>query len=273
MADNVAEPVGASAGDRSVLRAVLVAVGLGLAGPILALVFSLPVSLLIGAVTLPPLVAIALLLIAGQYLAFGGLAVGYLTALRDLDFAAVRDYLGVEVPDVRDLIVVVGGWVLIFGLLLVIGIVVQSTGAETAENQAGQLAEQIPSLIPPLIVAMFLVVGPCEEILYRGVVQGRLREALGPVPSILLASATFAVVHVGALTGGLNARLTTIAILFVPSLVFGAAYEYTENLVVPALIHAIHNSVLLALLWVTLQYAPEETTASLVGTLVAAVPL
>jgi len=273
MADNVAESVGAGAGDRSPIRAVLVAVGLGIGGPILAFVFSLPVVVLVGAVSVPPIVAIALLLIAGQYLAFGGLAVGYLTALRDLDLGAVRAYLGIEVPDLRDLLVVVGGWVLIFGLIIVIGIVVQYVGAETADNQAGELAQEIPALIPPLIVAMFLVVGPCEEILYRGVVQGRLREALGPVPSILLASAVFAVVHVGALTGGLNARLTTIAILFVPSIVFGAAYEYTENLVVPALIHAIHNSVLLALLWVTIRYAPDGASGAIVAPFLAAIPV
>jgi len=82
------------------------------------------------------------------------------------------------------------------------------------------------------------------------VVQGRLRESLPAAPSIALSAAIFAAIHVMALTGGLSARLTTIGILFVPSLVFGAVYEYTENLVVPALLHGLHNAVLFTALYV-----------------------
>ncbi len=240
----------------SPVRAVLVALALGIGGPILAFVLALPVGLVSGVFQLPLFVTLALLLVAGQYVAFGGLALGYLT-LRDMDLAAIRDYLGVRVPDIKGFLLVIGGWVLIFGILIVVSLIVQFLGAPTAENNVGQVAQDLPAIIPPLIVAMFLVVGPSEEILYRGVVQGRLRESLSPVPSILLASAIFAAVHVGALTGGINARLTTVAILFIPSLVFGAIYEYTDNLVVPALLHGLHNSVLLALLWVTIKYGPE----------------
>lgn len=239
---------------RDVGRALGEAGLLGFGGPVLALVLSRAIIEGVRAALIPPLAAIFLILVAGQYVAFGGLALGYLR-LRAMDWAAIRSYLGIRLPSIRDLLTVLGGWLLIIGSLVVISFVVQTLGAQPAENQAGELARELPAIIPFLIVAMFLVVGPSEEILYRGVVQGRLRESLGPAASIVLASAIFAVVHWFALTGGASARLTTVAILFVPSLVFGAVYEYTGNLVVPALLHAIHNSVLLALLWVSLQGA------------------
>jgi membrane protease YdiL (CAAX protease family) len=104
---------------------------------------------------------------------------------------------------------------------------------------------------------MFLVVGPSEEVLYRGIVQGRLRESLPAVPAIAIASGIFAFIHVMALTGGVSGRLTTVAILFFPSLVFGAVYEYTENLVVPALLHGLHNAVIFTLLYITVTYSDE----------------
>jgi len=229
-------------------RAVLVALGLGLAGPVLAVVFSLPVAALAGLVELPLVVTIGLLLVAGQYVAFGGLALAYLRR-RGMTWAGVQSYLGVRVPSARELLIVPAGWVLIIGIIMVVGLVVTALGAETGQNQTAELALESPEIIPPLIVAMFLVVGPSEEILYRGVVQGRLRESLGAVPSIAIASAIFAVVHWFALTGGASARLASVTVLFFPSLVFGAVYEYTDNLVVPALLHGLHNSVLLALIY------------------------
>lgn len=246
----------------SPVRAVLVAVALGLGGPFLAFVLSLPIVLLLESALITIEIALVLAFVLGQYVAFGGLALAYLLS-RDFDLGAIRAYLGVRLPSVRDLLVVLGGWVMIFGAILAIGFLVQSLGAETAENTTGELARTSPAIIPPLIVAMFLVVGPSEEILYRGVVQGRLRESFGPVPAIVLASAIFAVIHWFALTGGASARLLTVAILFVPSLVFGAVYEYTENLVAAALLHGIHNSVLLGLLYLAIQVDGQSLVAGL----------
>lgn len=253
-------------------RAVAVALALGIGGPVLAFVCSLPVVLLLEVVALPVLVVLALLLVAGQYVAFGGLALGYLR-FRDMDWAEIRSYLGVRVPTLREVGVVLGGWLVIFAAIVAISIVVQLVGAQPAENQAGQVAEEIPALIPPLIVAMFLVVGPSEELLYRGVVQGRLRESFGPAAAIVMASAIFAAIHWAALTGGAVGRLTTIAILFVPSLVFGAVYEYTGNLVVPALLHGLHNAVVLAILYAGLVLAEEGGAAVVAGVAVGALPL
>jgi membrane protease YdiL (CAAX protease family) len=238
-------------------RALATAGLLGFGGPLIAVFFSLIIVAGMQGGVLPPLLALFLLVITGQYVAFGGLALGYLR-YRSMSWSAIRQYLGVRVPSLRELLIVLGGWVLIFGSLIVISLLVQATGAQPAENQLGEVARQLPAIIPILIVVMFLVVGPSEEILFRGVVQGRLRETLSAAPAIVLASGIFALVHWFALAGGSSGRLLTVGILFFPSLVFGAVYEYTGNLVVPALLHGLHNSVLLALLWVALTVEPQS---------------
>ena len=255
MADDFVDDTGSRQADW--LRALATAGLLGFGGPLIALVFSFFIVAGLQTGVLPPLLALVLLVVTGQYVAFGGLAVGYLR-YRSMNWSAIREYLGVRVPSLRELLIVLGGWVLIFASLLVISLLVQATGAQPAENQVGEIARELPAIIPVLVVAMFLVVGPSEEILYRGVVQGRLRETLSPAPAILLASGIFALVHWFALTGGSTGRLLTVAILFFPSLVFGAVYEYTGNLVVPALLHGLHNAVLLALLYAALVLEPES---------------
>ena len=249
--------LGDAADDDSPAVAVVVAIGLGVLGPAIALVGGLGVSLLgavVGGVSLA--VNVVLTLIVGQYVAFGGLAVGYL-AWRGFDRAGIVSYLGVRRPSLKELGLVVGGWVVIVVTLFVVSAIVQLLGTETASNQSAEVAMQNPAIIPLFIVAMFLVVGPSEEILYRGVVQGRLRESLPAAPAIAIASGIFALIHVMALTGGLSGRLTTVGILFFPSLVFGAVYEYTDNLVVPALLHGLHNAVLFTILYISIVYGEE----------------
>ena len=156
-------------------------------------------------------------------------------------------------PTLRDGAIVLGGWLLAFGLIFVAGLVVQAVGVEPGQNQVAEIGFENPEALLLLIPASFLLIGPGEELLFRGVVQGRIREAFGPIPGIALASAIFAAIHYFALTGGAGGRLVTIAILFLPSVVFGVAYELSENLVVPSLIHGAYNATLFTLLYVVIK--------------------
>ena len=85
--------------------------------------------------------------------------------------------------------------------------------------------------------------------------------------AIVITAVLFASIHFFALTGGASARLVTIGLLFFPSLVFGTVYEYTGNLVVSALLHGIHNSILLLGIYVT------ATGAAGTGTIVGGLPV
>jgi membrane protease YdiL (CAAX protease family) len=183
----------------------------------------------------------------GQYLGFVGLGLYYLRT-RGLSWAGIRSYLGIRTPTVRELAAVVAGYVVIIvGLLALLAVALRFL-PDPAENQGAEFAANNPELIPPLVVVMFLVVGPCEEFLYRGVVQNRLRERLPAAAAVALAAVIFAAVHVVAVAGSPTGVAVTLSVLLVPGVVLGAVYEYTGNLVVPWLLHSTHNSILLGAL-------------------------
>ncbi|MBV0901231.1 CPBP family intramembrane glutamic endopeptidase [Haloarcula salina] len=174
--------------------------------------------------------------------------------------------IGVDVPDLRDLgVVVLGYGTAIGGLIvasIVISIIVAALGVEPGRNQAAEIGMENPEVLLLLIPASFLLIGPGEELLFRGVVQGRIREVFGPVPSVVTASVFFAGIHYFALTGGsASGNLVALGGLLIPSLVLGAAYEYTDNIVVPSLIHGAYNATLFSLLYVVVKYSDQLEAA------------
>lgn len=262
-------------GGGSPLRTVGTAFGLGVAG-ILGL---LAVTTIVGGVVLvaatltgrePSLIgSFVLPFVIGQIVAFVGVGLGYLR-WRGLSREEMAAYLGIRRPTAIESVIAVVGPVLVLVTALTVSSLVLFFGTEPAQNQGAQMTLENPSIIPIMIAAMLLVVGPCEEILFRGVIQSRARETLAAVPAILLAAAVFAPAHVVSLSGGVGAMLTTISILFVPSLIFGAVYEYTENLVVVAVMHGLYNSLLLTIGYVVITYGPEmegtgQASAALLG--------
>lgn len=111
----------------------------------------------------------------------------------------------------------------------------------SAQNQIMTAGQQNPEVFLLLVPLSFLVVGPGEELVFRGLVQGTLRETLHPARAVVLASALFASIHLFSLTG--EGKLVYIGVAFVMALVLGAAYEFTGNLTVPAVIHGAYNAV------------------------------
>lgn len=239
-------------GHRSPIRAI------GLAGLIaaIALVIGGGLVLLAGGVIrslgldlgVVPLIIIALVL---SQLGFAGVGIAALR-YRGLGLG----YIGVEVPTVRDLAWIGGGFVLTIAAAMTGAALVTLTGAPTANNQIAEFGLDNPELLLVLIPISILVIGPSEELLFRGTIQNTLRETFGPVMAVVLASALFAGVHFLALTGGTGGRLVSIGVLFFPSLVLGAAYERTRNLVVSAAIHGIYDATLFGLLYIVVLYGP-----------------
>jgi membrane protease YdiL (CAAX protease family) len=236
---------------RSLLAAVVVA-AVGIAAGT-ALVLGSITAVQASGVRVTPLAFVVASLVLLQGVAFGGVALGYLR-YRGLSI----DYLGVRVPSIQEVGAVVAAYVLAIGVALSGAILVSVLGVEAGSNQAAELGAENPEVLLLLIPASFLLIGPGEELLFRGVVQNRLRETFSAVPGIAIASAIFAGIHFVALSGGAGARLVSIVVLFFPSLVFGAVYEYTENLVVPALVHGAYNATLFTLLYVAIRFADVQ---------------
>lgn len=171
-----------------------------------------------------------------QGVTFGGVALLFLR-VRNLNF----DFVPFTIPDRRDSAVIVVGILALLGLLFGSSLILSALDIESAENQVVTVGEQNPTVFLLLIPLSFLLVGPGEELLFRGLVQGILRETLHPTRAIMLASALFASIHLFSLSG--EGKLVYVGIAFILAFVLGATYEYTGNLTVPALIHGAYNAI------------------------------
>ncbi|ELZ33646.1 hypothetical protein C474_04258 [Halogeometricum pallidum JCM 14848] len=239
---------------RARIRALLVAVllaGLGIAvGSVLVLAAGLLLRL--AGVPITPVLSIVISLALATGVGFGGVALLYLW-YRDFDIS----YVGVRVPSLREFGYVVGGYFLTLGLVFSAAVVISSVGVEGGTNNAAQIGMENPEVLLLLIPASILLIGPGEELLYRGVVQNRIRERFPAVVAIPVASLIFASIHYVSLSGAPSARLISIAVLVLPTLVFGTVYELTDNIVVPSLLHGAYNATLFSGLYFFVKYGGE----------------
>jgi membrane protease YdiL (CAAX protease family) len=234
--------------DRRPLLAVLVAVGLVVAGLVGNLLVSVAavLGLLAVGVAVDTTVGFAATLVAGQ-VAF--LAVGWLYVTRRLGPLPVRRPTGAELR------LAAGATVLALVLVTTLSAVASALVPGETTTAIGEAVTVDPVLALALAALSVLVVAPAEELLFRGAVQGRLRRSLGAVPAVVVASGLFAAVHVFGFLALGAATVAALATLFAVALVFGVVYERTGNLVVPTLVHGLYNATLLVVSYVALVLA------------------
>jgi membrane protease YdiL (CAAX protease family) len=174
----------------------------------------------------------------GQALGLLGFLVMGLAYLRWRDDPTL---VGLRRPTGHDIRVMLVGFIVLGGLVFAAEFLFELLGFELADNAAIDQGRQHPELFLAFIPVQFLVTGPAEELLFRGVVQGLLRRTYGVIPGIALASALFSLAHYSALIGGGDV-LPVFLILFLSGAVLGAVYEYSRTLVVPVLTHALWNA-------------------------------
>jgi membrane protease YdiL (CAAX protease family) len=175
--------------------------------------------------------------IALQAIGFGGVAllyVGYTERGRRL----IRAHM----PDLRELGYLVGGIIAVLLGWIGTTFVINRIGIRPAES-AITANIQDPIFLLILIPVSIFIVGPAEELMFRGLVQGRIKLAIGPVEAIIVASAIFASIHSVGLIGSPMQMIATLSVIFVLALVLGSLYELTGNLVVPAVVHGLFNSI------------------------------
>lgn len=152
------------------------------------------------------------------------------------------DFVPVSLPSIRDIGYVLGGYIGAFVLAITAILVVTSVfTTEPAANEGAQAAAESGILLWMIPVSLLLI-GPGEELLFRGIIQGSLRRRFSAASAIVLATVMFAPAHILSLSGSLQAAALTISILSMPSLVFGFVYERTRNIAVPALCHGLYNA-------------------------------
>ncbi|WP_430503589.1 CPBP family intramembrane glutamic endopeptidase [Haloparvum sp. PAK95] len=173
-----------------------------------------------------------------QFLGFGLAIAVFLAITNDWDLIAV-DRL-----DRWDVATVVGATIALLALQVAITELLAQFGVSAGENAALLPGRDNPTYFLQMAVVSVLVVGPAEELLFRGVVQGLLRRAMTAWPAIALTSVVFGIVHVAAVVGTTEQAFVYATIAAVLGVVLGYAYERTGNVVVPALTHGLYNGTL-----------------------------
>ena len=163
---------------------------------------------------------------------------------------AVRDepLIPWATPGRQEIGLIVGGIVVLVGANNGITRLFAAVDVSLGDNAAVTIGSGEPAYLLTMVAFSLLVVGPAEELLFRGVVQGRLRETWGVWPSILAATVLFGLSHASVAGGvaGIAAYIVTATLLGV---LLGYLYERTNNIVVPAVIHGVNNAVIFAWLY------------------------
>lgn len=233
----------AGAGER--FRAVSTALVLAVVGAALGIVALVVLVNVLTAAGVPVrdsvLLQYGLSVVALQGIGFA-LTVGAFLAVRGrLDLLRDR----VRVPTLRELGLVVAGIVGLLVTLAAIQAAYAALGVSTPQVEIVERGLENPELMLLMLPLSYLLVGPGEELMFRGTVQGLLREAYTPAPAIVIASVVFALAHVTNVLGApLAQKAAYLAAIFTLSLLLGALYEYSRNLVVPALVHGTYNALL-----------------------------
>ncbi|RDI72183.1 CPBP family intramembrane glutamic endopeptidase [Halopelagius longus] len=172
---------------------------------------------------------------AAQFVGFGVAAVGYLVVTEQ------RELVSVRAPTARDAAWVAGGLLGLVSLYLAIVFGMEALGIQMAGSNLIAQGQDEPVYYLYLIPVTLLLVGPTEELVFRGVVQGSFRRAYGPVFGVVAASAVFAAIHWSSFSG--SGRFVTLGVILLLGATLGTVYEKTENLFVPAAVHGLFNTV------------------------------
>lgn len=118
-------------------------------------------------------------------------------------------------------------------------------GVEPSEPAITEVGLPIEVLIAVMIPASILVIGPAEELLFRGTIQKYLGERVPRNKAIVGAGALFAAIHLPTfvVSSGLGA-VVSLAVIFVVGVVLGWLYEHTGSVVAAMAAHAGYNTLI-----------------------------
>ncbi|WP_416840297.1 CPBP family intramembrane glutamic endopeptidase [Haloferax sp. DFSO52] len=172
---------------------------------------------------------------AGSFVGFGVVGIGYLSVRDEWDL------IRLELPTKRDILWVGGGLVALLAVYLVATALMNVLGIQSGESVLAQQGQENPVYFLYLTIVTIFLVGPTEELIFRGIVYGELRRLWGPAPAVVLSSAVFASIHLWSFSG--EGMFVSLAMVFVLGSVLAVIYEKSGNLAVAALAHGLFNAV------------------------------
>jgi membrane protease YdiL (CAAX protease family) len=155
--------------------------------------------------------------------------------------------LGLKKPSLKTILIVSVAAILLIFLAIGISII------EELILGPDPLAEELlTALLPKNIFQLLLLigfsvflVGPAEELAFRGFIQRGLENSYGKIPGLILASAMFGMLH------GLNSPRAIIPV-FILSLFLGYTWQKTEyNTTACAWMHGLYDAITITLAYVT----------------------
>jgi membrane protease YdiL (CAAX protease family) len=149
--------------------------------------------------------------------------------------------LPIKKPSIKQLSLIIISLVLIYTIYYLIALLQLPTGEGSTHSILNNI--NIYKSIVYLIL-FWLIVAPLEEILIRHILQKIVLSRYKTYLRITIASITFSLLHT--FSYGLDPGIIqTLVTIFLVSILLGASYEYSNNLTVPIIIHAIMNSIAL----------------------------
>ncbi|MDZ5809884.1 type II CAAX endopeptidase family protein [Halorubrum sp. AD140] len=209
-----------------------------------SLIAQLATSAAVGVgVVAPETNAFALLQTVATFAGFLPAVVGYLVITDQ------RDLVSVSLPSLREAGIIGVAAVALYALQIGLLLALREFGLRTGQNPATAAAGDPVTYYAAMIAVSLFVVGPAEELLLRGVVQGGLRRSFDAAPAILVAALAFGALH-GNIEGTAAEQVAYMGVTVVLGAILGALYERTENVLVPGLAHGLYNAIIFAgLLW------------------------
>jgi membrane protease YdiL (CAAX protease family) len=176
--------------------------------------------------------AIGFLLVCGVYLIY--MRVPVVTGLR------------LRSPSLRQLMGSIGVGLGLVGLIVGIeaGAELVPGVSEPADHALTAAVETDPTVLLVLIGLSPVVLIPAEEVLFRGIIQTRLKGVASPRTAILLTAVIFFAIHLPAFVG--SGAILSGAFVFVSGILLGWTLEWADSLVAPICAHSIYNGVVFA---------------------------
>jgi len=139
-------------------------------------------------------------------------------------------------------------WLVLCGALALMGVLVgalyglDALGLPIGQNQVDTVARQYPVASLAFVPVAVLFVGPGEELVFRGAIQGVLKRAVSTRAAICWAAVLFGGLHALAVTGSTGGVLVYLGFAALLGGVLGWSYETTGNLLVPVLAHGLYDA-------------------------------
>lgn len=161
-----------------------------------------------------------------------------------------RDWIDLRWPDKTSIRWSVIGSGVILAVYVAFVAIVTVFNLEVAENSIVEIIDGDVLMVFALMVIVVTLNAPAEEFLYRNIIQKRLYDAFSVPSAIIITSVVFASIHIPTYVvagTSMTGTATSIIFVFTASLVMGAVYFKSKNLIVPIAVHACLNLVVFGL--------------------------